>query len=138
MTREPLGDTRLLRAALLGGSMLDGAMGLACILAAGPVAALLGLEAENATLRLRVLGIILVASGAALLWASAQHRVSRRFTGLVVVLNGVWVLLSLLLASGMIVPLTDAGRVVIVGQATLVLLLTAAQLYCAWVNRQPR
>lgn len=138
MTREPLGDTRLLRAALLGDSILDGAMGLACILAAGPVAALLGLESENATLRLRVLGIILVASGAVLLWASAQHRVSRRFTGLVVFLNGLWVVLSLLLALGVVVPLADLGRVVIVGQALLVTLLTSAQVYCAWANRQPR
>lgn len=124
----------MLRAALLGDSMLDGAMGLACILAAGPIAALLGLQAENATLRLRVLGIILVASGAALLWASAQPRVSRRFTGLAIVLNSVWVLLSLLLVSGLIVPLTDVGRAVVIGQAALVALLTAVALYCVRIQ----
>ena len=130
MTRELVGDSRLLRAALLGDSMLEGAMGLACILAAGPVAALLGLEAENATLRLRVLGIILVASGAVLLWTSAQHRVSRRMTGVIIALNGLWVLLSLLLAFGVFVPLTDVGRAVVLVQAGLVALLTACEWYC--------
>ena len=136
MTPEPLGDTRLLRAALLGNSMLDGAMGLACIWAAGPVAALLGLQAENATLRLRVLGIILVASGALLLWTGAQHRVSRRMTGVIIVLNVVWVLLSLLLALGLFVPLTEAGRVVVIVQAALVALLTACQWYCVSRRKQ--
>ena len=135
MTPELLGDYRLLRAALLGDSMLDGAMGLACIVAAGPVAALLGLEAENATLRLRVLGIILVASGAVLLWTGAQHRVSRRMTGAIIALNGLWVLLSLILAFGPLLALTDAGRVVVVGQAALVALLTACELYCLRANR---
>ncbi len=136
MTPEPLGDTRLLRAALLGNSMLDGAMGLACIWAAGPVATLLGLQAENATLRLRVLGIILVASGALLLWTGAQHRVSRRMTGVIIVLNVVWVLLSLLLALGLFVPLTEAGRVVVIVQAALVALLTACQWYCVSRRKQ--
>ncbi len=127
MTREPVAESRLLRAALLGDSMLDGAMGLACIVAAGPVAALLGLEAENATLRLRVLGIILIASGALLLWLSAQHRVYRPLVRVAIVLNSVWIVVTLALAFGLIVNVSESGRAVLVTQAALLAVLTVLQ-----------
>jgi hypothetical protein len=136
MTREPVGESRLLRAALLGDSMLDGVMGLACILAAGPVAALLGLEAENATLRLRVLGIILVASGALLLWLSAQYRVYKPLVRAAIALNTLWIIVTLALAFGLIVNVSESGRAVLVAQAALLAVLTALQGY--GLRRSPR
>lgn len=126
MPQQPIPESRPLRTALLLDSMLDGGMGLACILAAGPVVTLLGLPAE-ATLQLRIVGIILFAGGALLLWMSAQHPVSRSLLRLAVGLNALWVVATLAVALVPLLPVTDAGRVVIVAQAAVLAVLTFIQ-----------
>jgi hypothetical protein len=122
MPRSPIVESRSLRIALLLDSMLDGGMGLACILAAGPVVALLGLPAES-TLQLRIVGILLIAGGALLLWMSAQHPVNRVLLRLAVVLNALWVVATLAIALVPLLPVTDAGRVLIVAQALILAVL---------------
>lgn len=123
MLQQPVAESRSLRIALLLDSMLDGGMGLACILAAGPVVTLLGLPAE-ATLQLRIVGILLIAGGALLLWMSAQQPVSRALLRLAAVLNALWVVTTLAIALMPLLPVTDAGRVLIVAQALVLAVLT--------------
>lgn len=134
MSYELLGERRLLRAAILGDSIVDGLLGLACILAAGPVAALLGLEAENATLRLRVLGLILFTSGALLLWTAAQHRINRHLAHTIIALNLVWIAISVGVAFRPWFALTDVGRVILLLQALIFAIFAGCQIFCV---RQP-
>lgn len=135
LTYERRGESRLLRAALLGNSLLKGVLGLACILAAGPVVGLLGLQADNATLYLRIFGMMLFSFGALLLWFAAQHRVSPRFVGTVVALNLAWSVGSVAAVVGPWLVLTDTGRLVVLVQAVVLAVFALLQGYYAYHNQ---
>ncbi|MFO7324004.1 MAG: hypothetical protein DIU68_019925 [Chloroflexota bacterium] len=127
MSEYAAGDHRLLRAALLLDSMLEGALGLLCIVLADAVARALGLVQANATLWLRLFGFVLIAYGALLLWVAFQQRVSRRVTQLTIVLNLVWALAVIAVLSTGAFGLSPSGRTILIAVTGAVLLLTVLE-----------
>lgn len=127
MTEYAAGESRLLRAALLLDSILEGALGLPCILAAEAVAGLLGLQQPNATLWLRLFGFLLVAYGALLLWVSAQQHISRRVTAATILLNIGWVFAVALLLATDVFGFSSTGITVVIAITAATALLTVIE-----------
>jgi len=109
----------LLRKALLADAVLSGLTGLLLALAAGPLAAPLGLPVGL----LRWSGIILIPFAAFVARLRAQERIQRPLVFAVVTCNALWALDSvLLLSTGWIEP-TLLGEVFVIGQALIVAVL---------------
>jgi len=109
----------LLRKALLADAVLSGLTGLLLLLAAGPLAAPLGLPVGL----LRWSGVILIPFATFVAWLRAQERVQRPLVFAVVACNALWALDSmLLLFTGWIEP-TLPGELFVAGQAIAVAVL---------------
>ncbi len=109
----------LLRKALLADTVLSGLTGLLLVLAAGPLAAPLGLPVGM----LRWSGIILIPFAAFVARVRAQERIQRPLVFAIVACNALWALDSvLLLFTGWIEP-TLPGEVFVAGQAIVVAML---------------
>lgn len=114
-----------LRLALLGDALASGATGVLAVAGAGLLGDLLGLPVPM----LRLVGLVLVAYAAAVAWVGTRPVVSSRIVWAIVVLNGIWVLDSvLLLASGWVAP-TALGVGFILFQAFVVGGFAAAQAH---------
>lgn len=117
----------LLRRLLVADGALSAAMGAALTMAAGPVAALTGLPAAALT----ALGIALVLWGAWVAYAGARLAAPRRAGQAVSVVNFAWVLASVIILFGGLLPLTTAGWWLVAAMAVAVDLLAVGQWLAA-------
>ncbi|WP_224365153.1 hypothetical protein [Hyalangium versicolor] len=121
----------LLRRVLLADGVASGAMGVLLLVAAGPLAGLLGLELAL----LRAAGVILIPYGALVLYVGARTSISPRAVWIIVTVNLLWVVDSiLLLVTGWADP-TTLGYLFTVGQALAV--AAFAGLEYAGLRRSP-
>jgi hypothetical protein len=121
-------DARIDRTTFLRRSLqLDGIASAACgavlLLAAGPVAGLIGVPGPGIA---RAVGAGLLVFAAALLWNAARVTVSRGGALLTVVLNAAWVVGSaMLVVDG---PLTLIGTLAVTAVAAAVLVFTVLEI----------
>ena len=108
------------RTALRLDAAASGAMGLLFLLAAPPLAPMLGLPVAL----LRVVGAGLVPFAAALVWLAARERPPRGLVLAVVLGNAAWVAASLLLLTSDAVAPTPIGVLVVLAQAAAVAAFT--------------
>jgi hypothetical protein len=102
----PVARPNLLRLALRADALFCVATGAISLVAAQPLAALLGVPSSAA---LGILGAIVVLYGAFLFYTAAQAQISRRIVIAAIVLDLIWVIDSaILLVSGWL-PLTSTG-----------------------------
>ncbi len=107
-----------LRRALLLDAAASGTMGALFLLAAGPLAGLLGLPVAL----VRYVGAFLIPFAATLLWIATRQAAATALVRVIAVGNLVWVAASvLLLVSGVVNP-TLLGEAVVLAQAAAVLL----------------
>lgn len=105
-----------LHGALLLDAVATGATALLVLLAAGPLAALLGLPA----LLLRAAGLILVPFVALVVWSGLQSRPPALAVNAIIAMNAAWVVASIgLLVSGAVAP-TLLGYAFVIAQAAVV------------------
>lgn len=116
---SPLSTRRLLQ--LDAGLCLASGLGLAAF--AGPVAVLTGIPAAVGL----PIGLFLLAWGAWIAYVSARPTVSRRATQLVIGVNVAWVLASLAVLFGGLLPLTTFGWWFVLAQAVAVDLIAVVQ-----------
>jgi hypothetical protein len=107
--------TRFLRRSLQLDGIASGLTGALLLFGAGPVSALIGLEAPGIA---RAIGALLAVYAAALLYNAGRARVSRGETLAVVVLNAGWVLASIAVIE--FGPLTTLGNVAVAAVALAV------------------
>ena len=113
----------LLRRALLADGVASGAMGALLLIAAGPLAGLLGLE----VLLLRTAGLILIPFAALVVYFGARPHISHRAVWVIVAVNVLWVIDSiLLLVTGWAEP-TLLGYLFTLGQALAVALFAGLE-----------
>jgi len=113
----------LLRQALLSDAVTSAACGLLMLLAAGPLAGLLGLPEAL----LRVAGAALLPFAAFVAYLGLREQLHRSAVWAVVIVNAVWTADSLLLlVSGWVEP-TRAGYAFVIAQALVVLLYAELQ-----------
>jgi hypothetical protein len=103
----------LLRLALLTDATLTAVAGLALLLAAAPLGALLELPAAA----LRIAGVIFVPFGAFAGWLGTRPRVNRPLVFVVIVLNALWAMDSVLLMLTGWVQTTTLGESFVIAQA---------------------
>jgi hypothetical protein len=106
----------LLRRALLADATLSAITGIALVLAAGPLGALLELPAVG----LRAAGVIFIPFAVLAGWLGTRERVRRTLVFVVIVLNALWALDSLLLLLMGWVDTTRLGEYFVIGQAVIV------------------
>ena len=106
----------LLRRALLADATLSAITGIALVLAAGPLGALLELPAVG----LRAAGVIFIPFAVLAGWLGTRERVRRTLVFVVIVLNALWALDSLLLLLMGWVDTTRLGEYFVIGQAAIV------------------
>jgi hypothetical protein len=107
-----------LRRALFLDAAASGGMGVVLLVAAGPLAGLLGLPPSL----LRSVGVFLVPFAAMLLWVARRRDALPGITRAIVVGNVLWVVASgLLLVSGVVTP-TLLGEIFVLAQAAAVLI----------------
>jgi hypothetical protein len=113
----------LLRRVLLADGVTSGAMGVLLLIAASPLAGLLGLEVAL----LRAAGLILLPFSALVLYSGARASISPRAVWIIVAANLLWVVDSiLLLVTGWADP-TTLGYLFTVGQALAVAVFAGLQ-----------
>lgn len=113
----------LLRRVLLADGVTSGAMGVLLMIAASPLAGLLGLEVAL----LRTAGLILLPFSALVLYFGARTSISPRAVWFIVAANLLWVVDSIaLLVSGWADP-TTLGYLFTVGQALAVAVFSALE-----------
>jgi hypothetical protein len=118
-----LSPSPFLRQALLADAVTSAACGLLMVLAAGPLAIMLGLPEAL----LRTAGAVLLPFSAIVAYLSLQARLHRVAVWSVVLVNGLWAADSiLLLMSGWVSP-TTAGIVFVLAQAAMVLMYAELQ-----------
>jgi len=103
----------LLRRALLTDATLTAIVGIALVLAAGPLGAFLDLPA----VALRIAGAIFIPFGAFAGWLGTRPRVHRTLVFVVIVLNALWAMDSVLLLLTGWVQTTMLGECFVIGQA---------------------
>jgi len=106
----------LLRRALLADATLSAITGIALVLAAGPLGALLELPAVG----LRAAGVIFIPFAVLAGWVGTRERVRRTVVFVVIVLNALWALDSVLLVLMGWVDTTPLGEYFVIGQAVIV------------------
>jgi hypothetical protein len=104
---EPAG---LLRHAILSNGIFCGVSGIILLLAAGPLATLLGIPAP---LALRGTGFVLGCYGVALFFLAGQQRINPKLALAVILLDVIWVIDSIVLLLSGWLPLTTAGMWII-------------------------
>lgn len=120
MTISP---SSFLRQALLADAVTSTACGVLMLLAAGPLAGMLGLPEAL----LRIAGAMLLPFAALVAYLSLRPRLPRIAVWAVVLMNGLWAADSvLLLMSGWVAP-TAAGYVFVLAQAAVVLMYAELQ-----------
>lgn len=113
----------LLRQALVADAATSGACGLLLLLAAGPLASLLGLPVPL----LRLSGVVLLPYAGLVGYLGLRDRLPRGIVWAVVIGNAVWAADSLLLlVSGWVEP-TRAGYAFVIAQALAVLMYAELQ-----------
>jgi hypothetical protein len=105
--------TSLLRRALAADSIVSGALGLALIVAAGPIAQLFGMTASL----LSIVGVLLLPWAAWTGWLARQSNPPRMQVWSVIGLNTLWVIDSVLLLMSDWVQPTALGTAFIIAQA---------------------
>jgi hypothetical protein len=103
----------LLRRALLTDATLTAVVGVALLLAAGPLGALL----ELPVVALRIAGAIFIPFGAFAGWLGTRPRVHRTLVFVVIVLNALWAMDSVLLMLMGWVQTTALGEAFVIAQA---------------------
>jgi hypothetical protein len=92
---------------LQANGIFSGLSGLALIVDAGPIATFLGI---NAPWVLAAIGVGLVIYAIDLFWIASREPIDARFATGAIVMDGLWVLGSILLLVTDWVPFTDAGK----------------------------
>jgi len=100
-------ESKLLRQALRGNGVFSAVSGLTLIIAARPIAAFMGLAWP---LALTITGLVLLPYAAVLFWATSQAEIDPRLAKTAVVLDGLWVIGSVLLLLSDWLNLTVAGN----------------------------
>jgi hypothetical protein len=109
-------ESKLLRQALRGNGVFSAISGLTLIIAVRPIAAFMGLAWP---LALTITGLVLLPYAAVLFWATSQAEIDPRLAKTAVVLDGLWVIGSILLL------LTDWLNLSVAGNWTVALLAEA-------------
>ena len=109
-------ESKLLRQALRGNGVFSAVSGLTLIIAARPIAAFMGLAWP---LALTITGLVLLPYAAVLFWATSQAEIDPRLAKAAVVLDGLWVIGTILLL------LTDWLNLSVAGNWTVALLAEA-------------
>ncbi len=109
-------ESKLLRQALRGNGVFSAVSGLTLIIAARPIAAFMGLAWP---LALTITGAVLLPYAAVLFWATSQADIDPRLAKTAIVLDGLWVIGSILLL------LTDWLNLTVAGNWTVALLAEA-------------
>ena len=107
--------TRLLRRTLLINAFVTFLFGLLLLVDFVPTASLLGLDDPLAVV---LGGVICIAFAPVLLVAARRRELTPGLAGLLVAVDGAWVVASLLVAA--LAPITALGRALVVAQAALV------------------
>ena len=122
-----LDRTMFLRRSLQLDGLASGLCGIALLVAASPVSRLIGLAYPTVAM---VVGAGLVLFAAALFWNARRATISRVEAVGAVVLNGAWVLGSIVLIAGG--PLTLLGNVVVAAVAAAVLAFAVLESIGLW------
>jgi hypothetical protein len=109
-------ESKLLRQALRGNGVFSAISGLTLIIAVRPIAAFMGLAWP---LALTITGLVLLPYAAVLFWATSQAEIDPKLAKTAVVLDGLWVIGSILLL------LTDWLNLSVAGNWTVALLAEA-------------
>ena len=117
-------QSNLLQKAIRANAVFSGLSGLVFLLAAGPIAELMGL-AQPAFLS--VTGILLLLYMPTLLAAARKNPVPKWIAWLIIDLDILWVIGSAVLIFTALVPLTAAGKWLIAIQADIVALFAIVQ-----------
>lgn len=126
-------NDQLLRYALRGDGIFSVSSGILFLLAARPVAQFLGIQdfevfgAVSGANFLLLLGIVLIAYGMVIFYASEQTSISRIIGLIVVELNAAWVVGSVILLLVEALPLTRAGAWSVLIAADVVLTFAIVQ-----------
>jgi len=100
-------ESKLLRQALRGNGVFSAVSGLTLIVAARPIAAFMGLAWP---MSLTITGLILLPYAAVLFWATSRAEIDHRLAKTAVVLDGLWVIGSVLLLLTNWLNLSVAGN----------------------------
>jgi len=114
----------LLRRALLGNSIFSTLSGLFFLLDAAPIAAFLGLDMP---MMISFLGVNLLVFAAIVYKVATASPINRTFASVIVALDVAWVIGSIVLIFGHLVPLTTGGKWGIAIVADIVTLFAIAQ-----------
>ena len=123
-TQSQSDSPTLLRRALLANSIFSALSGLFFLLGAAPISAFLGLDMP---MMIRFLGVDLLIFGAIVYKVATASPINRTFATVIVALDVVWVIGSIALIFGNIVPLTTGGKWAIAIVADVVTCFAIAQ-----------
>ena len=124
---------RLLRRTLRTNAGFSGISGLIGLLGADALAAFTGIP--EATV-FRVLGVALILFAADLFWVASREKVNLEFGITAVILDIVWVVGSVILLLGGFLPLTLAGKWIVLLLSEVVSIFAIIQGYAIWKIRQ--
>jgi len=124
MTTQTIPNDSLLRRALLGNTLFSGLSGVIAAVAAGPLAAFLGLSSP---IILIILGLGLIGYAVGLYRMATRQPISRNDALFAVVADTVWVVASLVLLLIGWPPFTTAGRWLVVIIADIVAVFAIVQ-----------
>jgi hypothetical protein len=114
---QPIPGTRFLSRVLLGNATFGLLSGLASLLLARPLAALLGIEQS---LIVSLLGVMLLLFAAGLAWIAVHTPYDRRIVQIIFALDDIWVIASALALLAGWPPHTTTGKWVVAGVAEIV------------------
>ncbi len=103
----PSDSSSLVRRALLGNSIFSGLSGALFLLAAAPIATFLGLESA---LAIRIIGVMLLLYVPILYKTATAATINRPLVMTIIALDVGWVVGSMILIFGNILPLTTGGK----------------------------
>jgi hypothetical protein len=126
-------STAILRRALAADGVVSGASGIVVVLAARPLAAWLGV---NSAAGLAIVGVVMLVYAASLLYAVPRERLHRGFALAAGILNSVWVAASAALLMSNWLPLTPAGKSMVMIAADVVAVFAVWQFFGLWRTRR--
>jgi hypothetical protein len=124
---------RLLRRAMRANAGFSGISGLVSLLGATVLATFTGIPLVTV---FRVLGVVLILYALDLFWITSREKINVGFGITAVILDIAWVIASAILLLGDFIPLTIAGKWVILLLAEVVSIFAFVQGYAVWKIRQ--
>lgn len=133
MSVKTIDRANILRTALKANGTFSAISGLALAAASRPIAAFMGFDQP---LILVVIGVVLLLFAADLWWTATRPTINARKGISVVVMDGIWIIASIILLATGIAQFSSAGRWLILIVADLVAVFALWQGYGIWVMKR--